>query len=71
MGLFYAIRELGWVIAMIANPVVRWLGKAVEDRKESVGSAIIIVMVLGLIVTGTFTLDSARSFNGNTKIFID
>ena len=44
---------IGWVIAMIANPVVRWLEKRLKIVRK-LGSAIIIVMVLGLIVTGLY-----------------
>ena len=59
---------IGWVIAMIANPVVRWLEKRLKIVRK-LGSAIIIVMVLGLIVTGLY-FGFSKAFT-EIKIFID
>ena len=59
---------IGWVIAMIANPVVRWLEKRLKIVRK-LGSAIIIVMVLGLIVTVLY-FGFSKAFT-EIKIFID
>ena len=59
---------IGWVIAMIANPVVRWLEKRLKIVRK-LGSAIIIVMVLGLIVTGLY-FGFSKAFTENQN-FID
>ncbi|EGC74482.1 sporulation integral membrane protein YtvI [Lachnospiraceae bacterium 6_1_37FAA] len=67
MGYFMPF-VIGWVIAMIANPVVRWLEKRLKIVRK-LGSAIIIVMVLGLIVTGLY-FGFSKAFT-EIKIFID
>ena len=59
---------IGWVIAMIANPVVRWLEKRLKIVRK-LGSAIIIILVLGLIVTGIY-FGFSKAFT-EIKIFID
>lgn len=59
---------IGWVIAMIANPVVRWLEKRLKIVRK-LGSAIIIILVLGLIVTGLY-FGFSKAFT-EIKIFID
>lgn len=40
---------IGWLIACIANPVVCWLEKKIKIQKK-LGSAIMIVVVLGLVI---------------------
>ena len=59
---------IGWVIAMIANPVVRWLEKRLKIVRK-LGSAIIIILVLALIVMGIY-FGFSKAFT-EIKIFID
>lgn len=40
---------VGWVIAMIASPLVNWLGKKFNIVKK-LGSALVVILVLALIV---------------------
>lgn len=44
---------IGWFIAYIAQPVVCWLEKRLKITKKF-GSALIIILVLGLIVVGAY-----------------
>lgn len=48
LGLF-APFAIGWIIACIAHPVVGWLEKNVKIVRK-LGSAIVIILVLGLVV---------------------
>ncbi len=55
---FFMPFVIGWVVAMIANPLVKFLEKKVRIlRKHS--SAIIIVMVVGLIVGAFYMMIAA------------
>ena len=40
---------IGWIIASIASPLVNWLEKKLKIVKK-LGSALIVILVLGLIV---------------------
>ena len=52
---FFMPFVIGWIVAMIANPLVRFLEKKVKIlRKHS--SAIIIIIVIAVIVVGMYTL---------------
>lgn len=54
LGFFFPF-VIGWVIAMIANPLVRFLEKRVKIvRKHS--SIVLIVGVLGLVTAGLYFL---------------
>jgi len=51
---------IGWFISFIANPLVLWLEKRVKIVKK-LGSAIIIILVLGLIVLVSYLAISKLS----------
>lgn len=40
---------VGWIIAMIANPLVRFFEQKIKIRRKA-GSAIVIVAVLALVI---------------------
>ena len=42
---------IGWIIAMIANPLVRFLDEKIKIRRKA-GSAIVIIAVIAVIVAG-------------------
>ncbi|NLZ80640.1 MAG: sporulation integral membrane protein YtvI [Clostridiales bacterium] len=46
---------IGWIIALIANPVVRFLEKRLKIVRKH-GSALIVILVIGLIVVGGYFL---------------
>ena len=46
---FLAPFVVGWIIACIANPVVCWLDKKLKIKKK-LGSALMIVLVLGAVI---------------------
>ncbi len=49
-GIFYFIPfVIAWTIALIASPLVRWLEKRLKIVRK-IGSAMIIILVIGLIV---------------------
>ncbi|MGO5052007.1 sporulation integral membrane protein YtvI [Lachnospiraceae bacterium LCP25S3_G4] len=50
---FFMPFVIGWFIAFIANPLVRWLEKRLKIVRK-LGSVIIIMAVLGLIVVGAY-----------------
>ena len=55
---FFMPFVIGWIVAMIANPLVRFLEKKVKIlRKHS--SAIIIIVVIAVIVVGSHALISS------------
>lgn len=44
---------IGWIISAIASPMVNWLEKRFNIVKK-LGSALIVILVIGLIVTGIY-----------------
>ncbi len=52
---FFMPFVIGWIIALIANPVVRFLEKRLKIVRKH-GSAIIVILVIGLIVFGGYFL---------------
>lgn len=44
---------IGWIISAIASPLVNWLEKRFNIVKK-LGSALIVILVIGLIVTGIY-----------------
>ena len=44
---------IGWIIAMIANPLVRFLDEKIKIRRKA-GSAIVIIAVIAAIVAGIY-----------------
>ena len=44
---------VGWIISAIAAPLVNWLEKRFNIVKK-LGSALIVILVIGLIVTGIY-----------------
>ena len=42
---------IGWIIAMIANPLVRFLDEKIKIRRKA-GSAIVIIAVIAAIILG-------------------
>ena len=48
---------IGWIVSCIANPVVCWLDKKVKIQKKF-GSAIMIVVVIGVVVGVLYLLGS-------------
>ncbi len=54
---FFIPFVIGWFIASIANPVVCWLDKRLKIKKK-LGSAIMIVVVLGAIIALSYWLIS-------------
>lgn len=46
---FFMPFVIGWIIAMIANPVVRFLDEKIKIRRKA-GSAIVIISVIALII---------------------
>ena len=55
---FFMPFVIGWIIAMIANPLVKFLEKHVRIRRKQ-GSVLIIVAVLALVCTLSYFLISA------------
>ena len=53
--LFFIPFVIGWIIAVIASPVVKWLEKRLKIVRK-LGSAMIIIAVLALIVAGGYFL---------------
>ena len=56
--IFFMPFVIGWIIAMIANPLVRFLEKRVKIRRKH-GSALIIIAVLAAICTLIYFLGAA------------
>lgn len=56
---------IGWILSCIANPAVCWLDKKLKIRKKW-GSAIAIILVLGLVIGALYLLLSLliRELNG-------
>ncbi|MBO4872408.1 MAG: sporulation integral membrane protein YtvI [Lachnospiraceae bacterium] len=48
---------IGWLIALMASPLARWLEKKLHIRKK-VGSVIVVVLVLAVITIGMYFLIS-------------
>lgn len=48
---------IGWVIAMVASPLSRWLEKKLHIKKK-IGSVLVVVFVLLVVVTGLYFLIS-------------
>lgn len=55
---FFMPFVIGWLIAAIATPLVNWLEKRLKIVKR-LGSVLLVVIVLGLVVTGLYFLISA------------
>ncbi len=55
---FFMPFVVGWVIALIANPLVRFLDEKIKIRRKA-GSAIVIVAVLALVVGAVYAIVTA------------
>lgn len=68
LAVYFMPFVVGWMIALIANPVVKWLERRLKIVRK-LGSALIIILVLGLIVTGLY-FGFSKIFS-EAKIFIE
>lgn len=59
---------IGWIIAMIANPLVRFLDEKIKIRRKA-GSAIVIIAVIAAIVAGIYGILSLLA--GQLKGFVE
>ena len=59
---------IGWIIAMIANPLVRFLDEKIKIRRKA-GSAIVIIAVIAAIVAGIYGILSLLA--GQLKGFLE
>ena len=59
---------IGWIIAMIANPLVRFLDEKIKIRRKA-GSAIVIIAVIAVIVAGIYGILSLLA--GQLKGFVE
>ncbi len=50
---FFMPFVVGWIIALIANPLVRFLDEKIKIRRKA-GSAIVIIAVIGLVVGAVY-----------------
>ncbi len=50
---FFMPFVVGWIIALIANPLVRFLDEKIKIRRKA-GSAIVIIAVIALIIAGGY-----------------
>ena len=48
---------IGWILALMASPLARWLEKKLHIRKK-VGSVLVVILVLAVIVTALYFLIS-------------
>lgn len=54
---FFMPFVIGWIIAMIANPLVRFLDEKIKIKRKA-GSAIVIVTVIALIIAAFYWIGS-------------
>jgi len=55
LAVFFAPFIVGWVIALIASPVVRFFEEKVKIKRKA-GSAVVIIIVIGLVVLVLYLL---------------
>ena len=68
-GIFFLMPfVIGWGIAAIAAPLVNWLEKKFNIVKK-LGSALIVILVIGLIVVGIYFAVSRIILEVGSKIF--
>lgn len=53
--MFFMPFLIGWILAMIANPLVRFLEKKLKIVRKA-GTVVVIVLVLGLVALGSYLL---------------
>ena len=65
---YFMLFVIGWIIAMIANPLVRFLDEKIKIRRKA-GSAIVIIAVIAAIVAGIYGILSLLA--GQLKGFLE
>lgn len=53
VAVFFAPFLIGWIIALIASPLVRFFEEKVKIKRKA-GSAVVIIVVIGVVVLGIY-----------------